>query len=56
MDCNYPFPIDLAPNEILFGDKSIGKVQLQSKFVLDQQDPEKKCLSMLSKVLIPKSE
>ena len=23
MDCNYTFPIDLAPSEILFGAKSI---------------------------------
>ena len=26
LDCSYPFPIDLLPNEILFGAKSIGKV------------------------------
>ena len=27
--CHYTFPIDLAPNRIPFGVKSIGKVQLQ---------------------------
>ena len=29
---NYNFPIDLAPNWIPFGAKSIGEVQLESKF------------------------
>ena len=37
-DCNYTFPTDLAPNVILFGVKSIGKVYLQSKPGLIQQD------------------
>ena len=35
LDCKYTFSIDLAPNGIHFGAKSIGKVQLQSKFGLD---------------------
>jgi len=34
LDCNYPFLIDLTPNGILFGGKSIGNWQLQSKFGL----------------------
>ena len=33
--------IDLAPNEIPFGVKSIGEVQLQSKFGLDYQNSDK---------------
>ena len=37
--------IDLAPNGILFVAKSIGKVKLQSKFDLTQQDTEKVSLS-----------
>ena len=32
LDCNYTFPIDFTITEIPFGAKSIGKVQLQSKF------------------------
>ena len=31
-DCNHTFPFDLSHNEIPFGVKSIGKLQLQSKF------------------------
>ena len=38
---NCTFPIDLAPNRIPFGAKSIGNVLLQSKFGLDEQDLEK---------------
>ena len=42
MDCNYTFPIDLAPNGIAFGALNLsGKVQLQSKFCLNHQDSEK---------------
>ena len=33
LDCNYHFPIDLAPNRIPFGVK-FGKVLLKSKFAL----------------------
>ena len=33
-DCNNTFPIDLLPNEIPFGAKSIEKVLLESKFDL----------------------
>ena len=35
LDCNYDFPIDLAPIGITIGAESIGKWKLQSKFVLD---------------------
>ena len=31
-DCNYTFPIDLAPNEIRFGVKSTRKKKFNSKF------------------------
>ena len=31
-DCNYTFPIDLAPKGILLGAKSIGNLYLLSKF------------------------
>ena len=48
LDCNYTFPIDLAPNGIPLCDKSIGKVQLQSKFGLDQQDSEKNICVLLA--------
>ena len=41
LDCDYIFPIDLALNGIQFGAKSIGRVQLQSKFGLDPQETEK---------------
>ena len=34
LDCNNIFPIKLAPNGIPFGAEYIGKVYLQSKFVL----------------------
>ena len=32
---HYPIPIDLAPNEFPIGAKSIGKMELQSKFGLN---------------------
>ena len=35
MNYNYNFRIELAPMEILFGAKSIGKVYLQTTFSLD---------------------
>ena len=35
LDCIYYFPIDLAPNGIPIGAKSIGKGKLQSKFGLN---------------------
>ena len=35
LDCNYTFPIDLVPNRITFGAKSIGKMLLQTKFFYD---------------------
>ena len=38
LGCNYSFPIDLAQDEILFGDKSMGKVYIYSKFGLIKQD------------------
>ena len=34
MDCNYTLPIDLKLNEMLFGSKSFGNVELQSRFCL----------------------
>ena len=34
LDCDYIFPIDLAPNRIPFGVKSTGNVKLQSKLGL----------------------
>ena len=34
LGCNDTFLIDLTPNETLFGDKSIVKVKLQTKFGL----------------------
>ena len=37
----YEDDYDLAPNGRLFGAKSIGKVYLQSKFVLIEPDSEK---------------
>ena len=37
-DCNYLAPIDLAPNELQFGAKSIGKGYLQSCYGLNQTD------------------
>ena len=40
---NNTYSIDVAPNGILFGAKSIGKVQLKSKFGLGLQDSEKIC-------------
>ena len=40
LDCDYTFPIDLTPNIISFGAKSVGKVKLQSKFGLIQKDSE----------------
>ena len=39
--CIYHFPIDLEPNAILLGSKSIEKVQSQSIFVLIAHDSEK---------------
>ena len=44
LDCNYTFPIDLAPNGIPFGVKSIGVVLLQSCSGLDRQDRENICV------------
>ena len=32
LNCNYTFPIDLAPNGIASGAKSIGKLYLQCTF------------------------
>ena len=40
MDCNYTFPIDLPPNWISVTAKSIGKLELQSKFGWIYQDSE----------------
>ena len=40
MDCNYPFPIDLAPAGIPIGAQSIGKWELQSKLGSIKQDSE----------------
>ena len=33
-NCIFPFPMDLAPKEIPFGAKSIGKVELPSEYDL----------------------
>ena len=40
MDCDYSIPIDLAPVGTAFAVKSIGKLCLQYKFGLIEQDPE----------------
>ena len=39
-DCIYHFPIDLEPNGIQFGSKSIGKCSIHYDFSLIQQDAE----------------
>ena len=40
LDCDYTFPIGVASNWVPFSAKSIGKMQLQSKFGLNQQNSE----------------
>ena len=52
LDCNYIFPIDLAPKVILFCAKSIGKVLLQSKLCLISQDSRGGCKSWDVRVYI----
>ena len=47
LDCNYRFPTDLAPNRILFGARSVGKVYLQSKFGLILPSSENISLCMI---------
>ena len=49
LECNHSFPIDLAPNGIPFGAKSIGSV-IRIQICLDYQDFEK--ISLCDKISI----